>query len=73
VLKPSVPYITDELIEYLKYLYRDVMPEPTVTDRELWIKRGEVGVVRHLSSIHKQQRENALGDKGDVFQRTGGA
>jgi hypothetical protein len=64
-----MPFVTDELLEYLQRLFPDAMPEPTISDRDLWIKRGEVGVVRHLTRLHKQQRENVLKDMDDVHRQ----
>jgi len=61
--KPNpVPVITDELINYLDRLYRDVSPEPSMTDREIWMHRGAVGVVRNLKLLRDKQRETVLGD-----------
>jgi hypothetical protein len=54
--------ITDELINYLDRLYRDVSPEPSMTDREIWMHRGAVGVVRNLKLLRDKQRETVLGD-----------
>lgn len=60
------PYIEDGLLEYLQRLYPDQAPEPHQSDRDIWINRGAAGVVRHLKMLHKQQRENMLGDIQDV-------
>jgi hypothetical protein len=58
----KIPHISDELIEYLGKLYPERSPEPEQSDRVIWINRGAVGVVRHLTAIHQQQRENMLGN-----------
>jgi len=63
----KTPFIEDGLLEYLQRLYPDQAPEPHQTDREIWINRGAAGVVRHLKMLHKEQRENILGDIKDVF------
>lgn len=55
-----IPFVTDELLQYLERLYPDKAPEPDHTDREIWMKRGEVGVLRHLRRIHEEQRRNML-------------
>ncbi len=60
------PYIEDGLLDYLQRLFPDVAPEPSQTDREIWINRGAAGVVRHLRHLHKEQRNNILGDIQDV-------
>lgn len=62
----KTPQITDGLLEYLQRVYPDKAPEPTDTDREIWINRGAAGVVRHLKRLHQEQRENILGDMLNV-------
>ena len=57
----KIPFITDELLDYLQRLYPERSPEPEMTERTIWMNRGAVGVVRHLTAIHKEQRENMLG------------
>lgn len=61
------PQITDGLLQYLERVYPDKCPEPNETDREIWMNRGAVGVVRHLRMLHKEQRENMLGNMNDVY------
>jgi hypothetical protein len=62
----KTPYIEDGLLQYLERLFPDVAPEPSQTDREIWINRGAAGVVRHIKMLHKEQRNNILGDIQDV-------
>lgn len=61
------PYVEEGLLEYLQRLYPDACPEPSQTDREIWINRGAVEVVRHLKHLHTLQQENLLGDLKDVL------
>ena len=61
-MESKIPYITDELLDYLQRLYPERSPEPDQSERVIWMNRGAVGVVRHLAAIHKEQRENMLGD-----------
>lgn len=63
----KTPFVEDGLLQYLERLFPDVSPEPSQTDREIWINRGAVGVVRHLRHLHKLQHENILGDMEDVL------
>lgn len=56
----KVPFITDELLDYLQRIYPDKAPDPEKSDREIWMIVGAVGVVRHLRRIHEEQRENML-------------
>lgn len=55
------PYIDDALIEYLDSIYIDRYPEPEVSERQLWINRGKIEVVRHLKRLREIQRNNLLG------------
>jgi len=54
------PIITKDLIEYFDRIYPDVSPEMTVSDREVWFKRGAVDVVRHMKGIFEDQQDNIL-------------
>lgn len=65
-----IPFIEERLLDYLQRLFPDKAPEPTDTDREVWINRGAVGVVRHLRRIYDEQRENMLGVISDVHEHT---
>jgi hypothetical protein len=56
------PFIDDFLMEYLEKLFQDKSPDPDQDERKIWMNRGAVGVVRHLRSLHQQQRENMLGN-----------
>lgn len=67
-MQDLIPYIEEGLLEYLQRLYPDKCPEPNDTDREVWMNRGAVGVVRHLRRIYNEQRENMLGVSDDVHQ-----
>ena len=67
---PVLPYITPELIQYLDKLYPDVFPSNSLSDRDLWIKAGQVNVVRHLKKVHHEQVLASLGgDITNVFRR----
>lgn len=55
-----LPFISDELLQYMERLYPDKAPEPDQTDRVIWMNRGEVGVLRHFRRLHQEQRENMM-------------
>lgn len=59
----KTPYIEEKLLEYLEQLYPDRSPEPDDTDREIWMNRGAVGVIRHLRRLFIEQNENMLGEQ----------
>ena len=63
----KLPFIEDGLLDYLQRLYPDKAPEVDETERQIWMNRGAVGVVRHLKLVYDQQRENLLGG-ADVFR-----
>lgn len=56
----SMPYVEESLIKYLEKIFTDKCPEPSETDREIWMNRGAVGVIRHLKRLHQEQNENSL-------------
>lgn len=56
------PYIDDKLLRYLETIIKDVAPELSTPEREIWFNRGRVEVLRHLRRLHATQRENMLGD-----------
>jgi len=55
-LEDKIPYIEKGLLEYLQRLFPDISPEPSQSDRDIWINRGAVGVVRHLSLLYEDQQ-----------------
>lgn len=59
-MEKPVPVIDQDLVEYLSKIFPDTCPEPDWTEREVWIRRGAVGVIRHLQSIVDAQNENIL-------------
>lgn len=64
----KLPYVEEGLLDYLQRLFPDLCPEPSQSEREIWMNRGAVGVVRHLKLLLEQQRENMLtGDIKDVL------
>lgn len=64
----KIPFIEDGLLQYLERAFPDRSPDPDETDRKIWMNRGAVDVVRHLKRLHKEQRENMLGNIDDVYE-----
>lgn len=54
------PIITKDLIEYFDRIYPDVAPEMTVSDRDIWFKRGAVDVIRHMKRLCEDQQNNIM-------------
>jgi hypothetical protein len=59
----QIPHLDKTLIDYLDKLYPDVSPELSMTDREIFFRRGAVDVVRTLRRIMDDQNDNLLGNK----------
>lgn len=57
----KLPYVDEPLLEWLEQIYPDKCPEPNMTDREIWMARGAVTVIRNLRRLHEEQREAMLG------------
>lgn len=58
----KLPIIEENLLDYLERVFPDKAPEPEMSDREVWMARGAIGVVRKLRAIYDEQNENILGD-----------
>lgn len=58
--KIEVPHISSELIEYLEKMYPDQVPLPSMGDRDIWIKVGQVEVVRKLKFEQERAAKKAL-------------
>lgn len=56
----QIPMIDKTLIDYLSRMYPDVSPELTMSEREIFFRRGAVDVVRTLKRIHDDQNDNIL-------------
>jgi hypothetical protein len=53
------PHVSRELLEWLKRKYPDRAPDPVKdTDRMVWVKAGNVEVVRHLQSLFDLQEKH---------------
>ena len=57
----SIPIIDKQLVDYLERMYPDVSPELSVSEREIFFRRGAVDVTRTLRRIYSEQNENILG------------
>lgn len=52
------PYISKEVIEFLRYIWPDKMPDmEKCSYEEVLIKFGQVSVVRFLENIYATQKE----------------
>ena len=57
----QIPDIDSNLIAYLDRLYPDVSPELSMSEREIFFRRGAVDVIRTLKRIHADQNETLEG------------
>lgn len=56
----SLPYVDKELIEWLEKIYPDRTPSIEMTDRQIWVQRGNVNVVLKLRDLYEEQIKNSL-------------
>jgi len=56
----KTPFISNELIEFLNQQYPERVPEPSWSERDIWIKVGERRLVRRLIQMHGDQIERGL-------------
>lgn len=57
----QIPIIEQSLIDFLDRMYPDVSPELSMSEREIYFRRGAVDVIRTLKRIHEEQNETFLG------------
>ena len=56
----EIPIIDKVLIDYLDKMYPDVSPELSMSERQIFFRRGAVDVVRTLRRIYKDENEDIL-------------
>lgn len=56
----QAPIIDKNLIDFLSRMYPDVSPELSMTEREIFFRRGAVDVIRTLHRIYSEQNEDVL-------------
>ena len=56
----QIPIIDKSLVDYLDRMYPDVSPELSMSEREIFFRRGAVDVVRTLNRIFSEQNEDIL-------------
>lgn len=49
--------ISNDLVNYLEEVFPDRMPSSKTTERELWVKAGQVEVVRFLRDLKEREEE----------------
>jgi hypothetical protein len=54
------PHITNELLNYLAYMYPDRCPDPTWAMERIMYQAGAASVVRHLKLLIQEQEDNIL-------------
>lgn len=58
----KLPVIPEDLLKELDHRFPERCPDPSWSDREVWMKVGERRVVRFLQSVFDQQNENVIGE-----------
>ena len=56
----QTPMIDKNLIDFLSRMYPDVSPELSMSEREIFFRRGAVDVIRTLHRIYSEQNEDVL-------------
>jgi len=56
----KLPVISEDLLKALDKQFPERCPEPSWSDREVWMRVGERRVVRFLKRVFDQQNENVL-------------
>ena len=54
------PVVHKDLLDALERQFPDRSPNPSDTDRQIWMKVGNVQVIRFLRSKFEEQNENVL-------------
>lgn len=54
----QIPPIDPHTIAYLDKRFPDRSPDPTDTEREVWMKAGERRAVRHMLNLIERQERN---------------
>jgi hypothetical protein len=58
-INPPVPHITVPVVEYLDTIFPDRCPDPTISEREVWMNAGSARVVRKLKHMIQVQESSA--------------
>lgn len=58
------PRLTPELLTWLEAYFPDRMVDPDATDRQVWLKCGQVSVVRFLRNSYEEQEADGLDMEG---------
>jgi len=55
---PEFPVIPDTLITALEARFPVPIPEQSMTEREIWVRRGQYAVIQFLKLEQESQRSN---------------
>lgn len=58
----TLPVIPKDLLDALDKRFPERCPDPSWSDREVWVRVGERQVVRFLKRMFDQQNENVVRD-----------
>lgn len=61
--KPFPP-VSEALLGHLNERFPELCPDPSWSEREIWMKVGQRSVVRFLNEVFKRQNENILNTEG---------
>lgn len=58
------PRLTPELLTWLEAHFPDRMVDPDTSDRHVWVKSGQVSVVRFLKQTYEEQETEGFDMEG---------
>lgn len=61
-VRGNLPEISRDLLEELETRFPDKCPDPRMTEKDIYIKMGEVRVIRFLRAEFEIQNQSVLGD-----------
>lgn len=56
----KLPVIPEDLLKALDERFPERCPEPSWSEREIWMRVGERNVIRFLKRVFSEQNENIL-------------
>ena len=59
----DLPDLSRRLLERLDELYPDKCPDPSDSERDIWIKTGQRKVVNFLRDVYDEQNETIISTK----------
>jgi hypothetical protein len=62
----KTPYVPEALVDWLDARFPDRCPDPSDSDRAIWMKAGALSVVDAMRAVVRQQADE--GADGEIYQ-----